>query len=235
MPKRHYHPKRNLGRVASLAPSKAKLLTSVCFHEAGHAVIAHLLGIHFDYIIADCEVVQDDKECRHRGLLGFVSMRHSDRGRVNPWLDDSAPMTNWNRNVRNYLSRGMCVYLAGYLAETIHTGCWKQPPNIKGEDEDYAKRQASWHICSISERRAQQWVNRMRFTTLQLLMQPAVWAAVTALAQSLIERRKLTAGRAVPIIQAAMPFTIPASKPLSLRHLVPVRGNRHNTLPLYSR
>jgi hypothetical protein len=98
-----------------------------------------------------------------------------------------------------------CGALAGALAETLHTRCWQQQPT-SDQNTDEAK---VWEIASYfyfdPPTKADEWVNRLRFQTLETLRTPEVWAAVDTIAQELVKRNTLNGTKVRALVRAALP------------------------------
>lgn len=150
-------------------------LKRTAYHEAGHAVVACLMGIPFRRV-----TVQPDATFAGRVLLD----RKEPPQAVCPWNPD------WDtKQARQYWKRHICGLLAGALAETIYTRCWQQQPaSDEFTDESKALEIADYFDTPT---KAQAWVNRLRFQTLETLRSPDVWTAVDAVAQQLAKRKTL--------------------------------------------
>ena len=107
-----------------LTARAAKRLRTVAYHEAGHAVIAHLMGVRFDSIVVDRKPFHDASGIL---VLGVVNLDAD-------WPDWACVHVDRNRT-REYLSRRIQITLAGPLAETLYTRCWQDLPMNEGDDE----------------------------------------------------------------------------------------------------
>ncbi|MBZ5621022.1 MAG: hypothetical protein LAQ69_20190 [Acidobacteriia bacterium] len=152
-----------------------KKLETVAFHEAGHAVVAAMLGIPFQRVTIRPDAV----------YAGHVALGPGDPPeRVCPWNPD------WDvKQARQYWKRHICGLLAGALAETLHTRCWQQQP----VDDEHTDESKALEIADYFDppTKAMQWVNQLRFQTLETLRAPQVWAAVTTVAQELVRAKAL--------------------------------------------
>jgi hypothetical protein len=85
------------------------------------------------------------------------------------------------------------------LAETLYTKCWQQQ-SVSDEDTDEAK---AWEIADYfyTPAKADRWVNRLRFKTLERLRMPDVQAAVDAVARELLRRKTLTAAKVRALVK----------------------------------
>lgn len=180
-----------LKRAATHTRYTARKLRAVAHHEAGHAVIAHLMGIPFKSILVDHQPFTDEFG---RPALGTIIFDRE-------WPDWAIPCKpSFDRKrARDYAARDVRMTLAGPLAETLFTRCWQDLPMNEGDDEFMAFEVAE---LLYSQRKTQhQWVNRLRFQTLELLMRPDVWAAVEALATALVQHQMLNARQACHVIR----------------------------------
>ena len=169
-------------RVVYRTAYQAAKFSTIAHHEAGHAVFCLLMDLPFVRV----EIFPDRHPTPPDGtVLGNVI---SDRG----WPVWACPGTAEYkpRQAREYFKRDVCMTLAGPLAETLHTRCWQELPMNEGDDEWVAYELAG----ELYPQRSSQfeWVNRLRFQTLQQLLCPEVWAAVEAVADALFRRRSLT-------------------------------------------
>jgi len=189
--------KHQLKRAATPSPYAAKKLHAAAHHEAGHAVIAHLMGIPFKSIVVDHQPFPDTFGAPALGTINF------DR----EWPDFAAPgHPRFDRSrARDYVARDVRMTLAGPLAESLYTHCWQDLPMNEGDDEFMAFELAE--LLYSQPKPQHEWVNRLRFQTLELLMRAEVWAAVKALASVLIERQQLNAKGAYRVIHSALPMT----------------------------
>lgn len=151
-------------------------LETTAFHEAAHAVLADMLGIPFQRVTIRPDAV-------YAGRVTFAPDDAPEQ--VCPWNPD------WDvKQARRYWKRHICALLAGALAETIYTRCWHQQP----ADDECTDESKALEIADYFDPpgKAAQWVNRLRFQTLETLRAPQVWAAVDAVAQELVQRKTLT-------------------------------------------
>jgi hypothetical protein len=164
-------------------------LKTIAYHEAGHAVVAAMLGIPFQRVTIRPNTV----------YAGRVTLAPGDPPEhVCPWNPD------WDvRQARRYWKRHICGLLAGALAETLHTRCWQQQP-VEDESTDESK---ALEIADYFDppSKAQAWVNRLRFQTLETLRAPQVWAAVDAVAQELVRAKDLDGADVLALVAAHAP------------------------------
>jgi hypothetical protein len=154
-------------------------------HEAGHAVVAVLMGVPFRRVT----VIPDETFAGRVDLANVEPPAH-----VDPFNE------NWDvKAAREYWAARICGALAGPLAETLHTRCWQQQP-ISDEDTDEFK---AWEIAGYfySPAKADRWLNRLRFQTLERLRTPDVQVAVEAVARELVKRKTLNSSRVHSLIR----------------------------------
>jgi hypothetical protein len=162
-----------------------KKLETVAFHEAGHAVVAAMLGIPFQRVTIKPNAV----------YAARVTLAPADPPEhVCPWNP------NWDaKQARQYWKRHVCGLLAGALAETLHTRCWQQQPASDVHTDEHKV----WMIANYFNypTKAIAWVNQLRFQTLETLRAPQVWAAVDAVAQELVIRETLSSARVQTLVR----------------------------------
>jgi len=123
-----------------------------------------------------------------------------DLGKVEPPAHVDPFNENWDvKAARQYWAARICGALAGPLAETLYTKCWQQQ-SVSDEDTDEAK---AWEIADYfyTPAKADRWVNRLRFKTLERLRMPDVQAAVDAVARELLRRKTLTAAKVRALVK----------------------------------
>jgi hypothetical protein len=160
-------------------------LKRTAYHEAGHAVAAVLMDVPFRRVT----IVPDET------FAGRV-----DLGKVEPPAHVDPFNENWDvKAARQYWAARICGALAGPLAETLYTKCWQQQ-SVSDEDTDEAK---AWEIADYfyTPAKADRWVNRLRFKTLERLRMPDVQAAVDAVARELLRRKTLTAAKVRALVK----------------------------------
>jgi hypothetical protein len=111
---------------------------------------------------------------------------------------------DWDVKVaRQYWAGRICGALAGPLAETLHTRCWQQQP-VSDEHTDECK---AWEIADYFDppAKADRWLNKLRFQTLETLRTPATWAAVDAVARELLKRNTLRGAQVRTLVGRTLP------------------------------
>lgn len=152
----------------------------VAYHEAGHAVVAFVLGRRILRVTTvpegpDLGSCEDDAEELPPAALP---------------LDECG-----DRLVRIAIK----VWMAGELADELFTG--QAPPIASSTDRTFAGQRLVYMARAHGEAKA--WCEQMRQATTALLMEHG--AAVEALAQALIVHREVSGDEAMNIIQAAWP------------------------------
>jgi hypothetical protein len=165
----------------------SRQLETTAYHEAGHAVVAAMLGIPFQRVTIRPNAV----------YAARVTLAPGDPpAHVCPWNPD------WDaKQARQYWKRQICGLLAGALAETLYTRCWQQQPaSVEHTDEHKV-----WMIASYFDpTKAMAWVNQLRFQTLETLRAPHVWAAVDAVAQELVRAKTLDGADVLALVSDAL-------------------------------
>ena len=151
-------------------------LERTAVHEAGHCVFAILMGVPF------------------RRVTVIPGAQFA--GRI--YLRDVEPPAHV-KAARDYWKVRICVLLAGPLAETLYTRCWQQQP-ISDDDTDEFK---AWDITVRfgPPAKADRWVNRLRFSTLEKLRAPDVWAMVEVVALELVRRKTLNSTQVCALVK----------------------------------
>jgi hypothetical protein len=176
----------------------AKRLRRTAYHEAGHAVVACLMHVPFHSVtVAPGPVPVDDLR---RTTLGQIELNIE-------WPDWAIPFSPCfdRTRARRFVARDVCMTLAGPLAETLHTRCWQQQPGDEQDDEWAAYEIAEDCRVARSPKATREWVNRLRFSTLEMLRIPYVWAAVDAVAGKLVKRKRLNSAQVHQLVCAALP------------------------------
>jgi hypothetical protein len=182
---------RTQRRVVYRTAYQAAKFSTIAHHEAGHAVFCLLMDLPFVRV----EIFPDRHPTPPDGtVLGNVI---SDRG----WPLWACPGTAEYkpRQAREYFKRDVCMTLAGPLAETLHTRCWKELPMNEGDDEFVAYELASELYPQRGTRF--NWLNTLRFQTLEMLHHPLVWQSVEAVADAIFRFRTLTCGQVQQLVR----------------------------------
>lgn len=149
------------------------------FHEAGHAVVAVVLGVPIG-----AATIDDGPN----GPCGEVEL--PDIGRYRPerqgWVERENLVT---------------VYVAGKIAESK----WCQSAGVSPRPfSDQEDQKATWPHLRRLGKNQRDTVERMQARARVLLDEPEVWAAVERVAQTLLRRRRLAAATVKRLVAAAM-------------------------------
>jgi hypothetical protein len=141
----------------------------VAIHQAGHAVMACLLGIPFSALTS-------------KGI-----------NRYDEWPIWAVPNPGPNFQVeraRQFVEREMCVALAGPTAQAINCN-WKTYTRARGTNDEAYAMEITWGFgADDTERHG--WVDRVSATTYVILDHPSVWNTVLAVAQRLRQSTSLS-------------------------------------------
>jgi hypothetical protein len=165
-----------LNRIAESEPHSAIPRTRrtlrerklTAFHEAGHAVSAHLLGCRFDSV----EVYTQPREESNGRLTGFTS--RLDLFSVDP----------------DIVEREVVISLAGPVAKAIKTG--RSDPRYGGSDFSFALLMVQLERVGKSNFELVAYLNYLLADTMRLFSNPAVWRAVELVADGLSKSGSLT-------------------------------------------
>ncbi len=143
----------------------------IAFHEAGHVVVGHLLGLR----LLDTDILRD-------GEGGNGHTHFADPGTTKP--------------ERDFVERLLTTFMAGFAAESL---AGLADPEGSGYDRDQAVRRWAAYLAPSGpeqDRLLEQALQRAG----KLLGQPAAWAAVEAVAKALSERKRLSGATAAGIV-----------------------------------
>ena len=161
-------------------------LQVTAYHEAGHAVVAHVLHRG----LASITIVPDEDEDT-LGLCQYL------RSRINWEGADWAPTTRQ----RSYLERAILTVLAGAEAEHALTG----RRGHLGASHDYTQAVDCALIALGGDaEEASLFLGWMAYRARKLLQQPQNWHAVEALSRELMVHRTLSGRRTRAIIRQAI-------------------------------
>lgn len=163
-------------RRTKATKTRPTMLEWIAYHEAGHAVACHILQVPFSYVT----IVPDGEESE-----GHVQLAKH-RGRK--WL------------TRQQRENRAMVALAGLAADRILTG--RSLVGGRAADTLEAKRQIE--LWCYSDGEIDLYLRLLKIRIYSELKLPEKWAAVTALAKELLERKRIGSRTARRIIQDAM-------------------------------
>lgn len=151
------------------------------YHEAGHAVVAHLMG----WTVEKVSIVPDKRD----GTLGRA-MVHAKR----EWAQ-TAVRANRRKAIRDWTISGALVVLAGASAERVLTGREVWPDDADGGDYDLAIKYIERLCPQRRDETGEEWYDRIitlyeRLITraTRLLRNPENWALVETVAHELLKR-----------------------------------------------
>ena len=181
------------------------MLERTSHHEAGHAVVACLFNIPLFAVT----VAPGPRDSSGGRVMGNVQLVLKIPKWANPWLPEFD-----HKRGRQYIARNICMTLAGVLAETLHTRCWQQTAEHEGTDDESLAHAVALPLHS-TPKATRNWVNRLRFQTLETLRAPDVWAAVDAVARELVQRNTLTGAEVRALVKRRCRRRSPAAFPPS--------------------
>jgi hypothetical protein len=147
---------------------KRTSVDDVAIHQAGHAVMACLMGTPFSAVT-------------RKGIH-----------RYDEWpiwaVPQSGPCFELER-ARQHVSREICVALAGPTAQAIMNHCERTP--ARGLNDEAYAFEITWGFGDDDAAR-EHWLNRVGNTVSSILRKPAVWRTVQDIAQQLAQSGSLT-------------------------------------------
>ena len=149
--------------ILNIRPSKSRRLQGLAYHEATHAVLAHLLGAKIHEIWIDAE--QQDGQTILTSTLGAREV-----GLI-------------------AIAGGMGQ--ARFDESTIHRGHGRRPPALLGDV--IKLREALLVLAKDDEPLQDQLRLEWRREVADLISNPDVWTAIEIVARALAEKRRLTA------------------------------------------
>lgn len=147
----------------------------VAYHEAGHAVVGHLLGLD----LVDVDVLADEE-----GGYGHTNFKPP------AWFERSGRLDD---RQREFAESVVITFLAGTIAEARHAGFenWESA----GYDLDAVVR--DWLLLLVPQAEVKDRLNELAAAAARLVDEPVNWAAIERLARALRERRRLSGSDAL--------------------------------------
>jgi hypothetical protein len=162
-----------------------KALRSTAFHEAGHAVVACLLGVPFRLVT----IKPSEDSLGHVLHNRWPAWADPDSERYNQWR------ANWWFEIRTRIS------LAGQMAEAICIG--RRPRRYSHSADDDGAEDLALRLCGDGEA-ASAWLHWLLIGVRRRLAQPQVWHAVEVIADELLNRKTISDKEAHEIAFGAM-------------------------------
>ncbi|HXS41482.1 MAG TPA: hypothetical protein VN766_14955 [Stellaceae bacterium] len=158
-------------------------IMAAAYHEAGHAVMCHLLHLRIRSVGIDADEL----------VGGETTHDNPPLGRASP-ADGSG---------RSRMEKIVMLCLAGPLAQRKFTRGGSQEDDGGAIDAETASGLATRFFRS--RKTAEAYIAFARAWVWQKFEEPRIWAAVERLARALIERRRLSGRQAEAIIRGASP------------------------------
>ena len=156
--------------------SRASTLEEVAYHEAGHVVVGHLLGVE----LASVDILRDGE-----GGNGHTIFN------VPPWFRPSATL---DERRRRYAEAVVTTFLAGPIAEARVAGFH----NLEGSGYDLDAVAREWLRLLEPPERYEARLDELTVRAEALVDEN--WPAIERLAQALLERRSLTGAEALQLL-----------------------------------
>jgi hypothetical protein len=161
--------------VISSPRSRRSTPEEVAYHEAGHVVVGHGLGLN----LVDVDVLAD-----REGGNGHTNFRAPD------WFPPRDPL---DESQRAFVESVVITFLAGTAAESLRAGF--ENPEASGFDNDAIAREWAGYLGTSEEIDSR--LATLGATAERLVADPANWAAIERLARVLQERRRIDAPEAL--------------------------------------
>lgn len=165
-------------------------IAAAAYHEAGHAVMCHLLHLRIRSVSIDADELSGG-ETRHE----------------NPFRNGALPIDASGRG-RLRLEKAVMLCFAGPLAQRKMSGGGAHRDYGGAIDRETASTLAMRFFRSAKT--AEAYADFAREWVCQKFEEPRVWAAVERLAKALIERRRISGREAEAIIRGASPRRLAA-------------------------
>lgn len=192
-------------------------LRATAYHEAGHAVLYAFFDLPFERV----EVFSDKHPAPPELKEDYAGIVRSDWIRDCPhWAIPGDSGFRLDRTIKHF-ERLICISLAGDAAEcryNLNKGWGTGKPSYHDHrDIQFICR----HVIGCPVSLQKDWIDRLRLQTWEILNQAAVWNAVTAVAEALLDRAVMTRAEVQAVVEIACPR---GSKLPSVRK----QGNRHS-------
>lgn len=159
-------------------------LAAIAYHEAGHVVVGHLLGLQ----LLDTDLWPDDEGGRgHTHFAHPGSWFHPRRGSLSAGEND-------------LIERVLTTFMAGLTAESRFG---HEDADGSGYDLDQSTHEWVSLIADSAEERSAA-LDGFRHRAATMIERPQVWGAIEAVASSLLERGQLDGSAAAQIVADAL-------------------------------
>lgn len=166
-------------------PSRRSTPEEVAFHEAGHVVVGHLLGLG----LVDADVVPDSE-----GGYGHTNFRAPD------WFRRQQPMDDRHRR---YVEAVVTTFVAGSATEARLAGF----VNAEAGSFDLDAIAREWVLYLVPASQAEERLQELGAAAATLIGDPANWAAIQRVAAALLKQKRLSASEALALA-ATKPATL---------------------------
>jgi hypothetical protein len=156
----------------------------VAYHEAGHVVVGHALGL----VLIDADIFPD-------GVGGYGHTNFEGMAWFQPERFRAAGAPLDERHL-NFIDSVVVTFLAGPAAEARKAS----RPNLDAAAFDLDRVMREWLVLG-GEAPEQQRLDELGRRAQRLVEQECTWKAIERVATALLERRRLTAAEALPLIE----------------------------------
>ena len=174
-PHRRPHPLGDDSEVIEAPHCRRSTAEEVAYHEAGHVVVGHRLGLD----LVDVDVLSD-----REGGHGHTNFRPP------TWFGREGPL---DQRGREFAGAVVVTFLAGTVAEARHAGFANG--DAGGFDLDAVVRE--WLLLLGTPAEVENLLTALDARARQNVGDPTTWAAIEKLAAALRRQRRMTAGQAL--------------------------------------